>query len=237
MKYTKKEFGLKLKSHILANKDFNEISDWAHDVYLDYGMSFEQNFQYDVLKLVAMQEGPEFILSNEQLLSLADKLINENTEDSLNQINDFDRKILETIKIYLDEYENNKIELGFLVGKLEGLFRQLTSTEKKWSIVFFDNWINLESVYAGSLEPERSLNENEQNIVNKSVQLMISMIQKLLENYTKYPNNTVTKTAEALDNDWLFCLNCLDGWESNSTDPLVICPKCNNVFLNPRYSK
>jgi hypothetical protein len=40
-------------------------------------------------------------------------------------------------------------------------------------------------------------------------------------------------TAVRLDDHWLFCPNCLDAWESDSREPKVICPKCDQIFLNP----
>jgi hypothetical protein len=40
-------------------------------------------------------------------------------------------------------------------------------------------------------------------------------------------------TAVRLDDHWLFCPDCLDAWESDSRESKVICPKCDQIFLNP----
>ena len=77
MKYTKKQFGLDLKSKIIKNNDHNAISEWAFKIYTDHGLEFEDGLDYFVLKLMAMEEGPEFILAREELLLLADRLIGE----------------------------------------------------------------------------------------------------------------------------------------------------------------
>jgi hypothetical protein len=78
MIYTKKQFGIELKSRIHRGNDYNEISKWAFTIYINYGLLLEKDLDYFVLKLMAMEEGYEFILSKEELLILADKLINEN---------------------------------------------------------------------------------------------------------------------------------------------------------------
>lgn len=43
--------------------------------------------------------------------------------------------------------------------------------------------------------------------------------------------------ATILDNKWLMCPNCIDAWESNSKKQIVICPKCETTFRNPRFKK
>lgn len=77
MTYTKKEFGLELKAQLLQGDDYRKISKWAFKIYIDQGLEFEKDLDYTVLKLIAMEEGAEFILSKEDLLILSDKLINE----------------------------------------------------------------------------------------------------------------------------------------------------------------
>ena len=76
MTYTKKEFGVELHAQLLLGNDYNEISNWAFQIYINHGLEFEKNLDNFVLKLIAMQEGPEFILSKEELRNLANELIN-----------------------------------------------------------------------------------------------------------------------------------------------------------------
>jgi len=74
MIYTKKQFGLELKAKIALSRDFQEVSRWAFKIFTDHGLDFEDGLDYFVLKLVAMEEGPEFLLSKEELSLLADEL-------------------------------------------------------------------------------------------------------------------------------------------------------------------
>lgn len=75
MTYTKKQFGTELRKKLLADDSFNEISGWAFKVYTERGIEFEKGLDCFVLKLIAMGEGPEFALSKEELISLADELL------------------------------------------------------------------------------------------------------------------------------------------------------------------
>lgn len=74
MTYTKKQFGLELKEKIVERSNSQEISKWAFKVYTDHGLNFEDGLDYFVLKLVAMEEGPEFSLSKDDLILLANEL-------------------------------------------------------------------------------------------------------------------------------------------------------------------
>lgn len=63
---------------------------------------------------------------------------------------------------------------------------------------------------------------------------------QLFQKYKKYmdsefPNPLITKSAEALDSQWLYCKDCLDAWESTTLDPMVVCPLCHQTMHNPRY--
>jgi hypothetical protein len=50
-------------------------------------------------------------------------------------------------------------------------------------------------------------------------------------------NRHPSKTAAICDEKWLMCPECMDAWESKSSERVVICPYCNKLFLNPRYQK
>lgn len=75
MTYTKKEFGLELQAQILQGYDQTEISKWAFQVYIKQSLLIESGLDEVVLKLIAMEEGPEFVLSKKELLLLANKFI------------------------------------------------------------------------------------------------------------------------------------------------------------------
>lgn len=80
MIYTKKEFGSELKGKLSEGNNYHDISKWAFKIYTDRGLEFEDGLDDFVLKLVAMEEGPEFVLSKEELKSIADQLLNREKE-------------------------------------------------------------------------------------------------------------------------------------------------------------
>ncbi len=82
MTYTKKQFGSELKTRILTGNGYNEISKWAFKIYTEYGLEFENGLDYFVLKLIAMEEGPEFFLSEEELKFIADELLGKEKDKS-----------------------------------------------------------------------------------------------------------------------------------------------------------
>lgn len=53
----------------------------------------------------------------------------------------------------------------------------------------------------------------------------------------EFPDPSVKVIASILDENWLMCPICIDGWESRSTDGMVICPTCHTVMHNPRYTE
>ena len=59
----------------MTGNSHNEVSKWAFKIYTDYGLEFENGLDYFVLKLIAMEEGPEFVLSEEELKCIADDLL------------------------------------------------------------------------------------------------------------------------------------------------------------------
>ena len=52
----------------------------------------------------------------------------------------------------------------------------------------------------------------------------------------EFPYPSITESAQIGDEQWLICPTCMDAWDSpGDKDGMVICPKCKNVFHNPRY--
>jgi hypothetical protein len=55
--------------------DVKRIADWAHNEYLCHGRDFAPGLQSDVMKIIAMEEGPQFELSEEEVsLLIADMM-------------------------------------------------------------------------------------------------------------------------------------------------------------------
>jgi len=52
----------------------------------------------------------------------------------------------------------------------------------------------------------------------------------------EFPDDSVDQTAQPIDKEWIMCPICLDAWFSEDTkDALISCPKCSQIFNNPRY--
>jgi hypothetical protein len=149
-------------------------------------------------------------------------------------LTDYNRTLLISIKSRIELFNDKKIELGSFIDCLDSLYREMNSWNLKWEEAFFQYWLDLESIYAGmqnrnSLE----LEEDEKKIINHAVEKLYELVLLPLNQYTKFFDATVSKKAKIIDNDWLMCPDCIDGWETNSIEPMVICPKCNKAFHNP----
>jgi len=150
-------------------------------------------------------------------------------------INNRDRKQLLLMKKFLHQYLENNIHLSELLQKLDDLVR-LTTPKTKWKKVFFDNWLNLESLNTESSGTKRgALTDEEIKIHNLSINNIIKIIDDLLLSYEIVLDITVDNKAQEIASDWLFCPLCRDAWENNSKNPMVICPTCNEGLHNPRY--
>lgn len=135
----------------------------------------------------------------------------------------------------IDDFFGNRIDFSTLVSKLEDLFFTLESINEEWSRLFLANWGNLEEIYADMLyEEEDEITSKNNKLIVSSVINLKKIINDLLMSYVKAPDFSISKSAEIVDKEWLFCPDCLDGWRSVSLDIMVICPKCHNIFHNPR---
>ena len=52
----------------------------------------------------------------------------------------------------------------------------------------------------------------------------------------EFPNPSISLTAAILDEEWVLCPTCIDAWESNSLNGMIICPKCHKIMHNPRWN-
>lgn len=73
--YTKVEFGRDLKRRVLERENTEVIGYWAHAIYLDWRDCKDIEFFKILLTLGAMELGPKFAFSYEELDHIADDLI------------------------------------------------------------------------------------------------------------------------------------------------------------------
>ncbi len=69
--YTKHDFGKQLAEQVNKKYDISHLSFWAHEKYLDHANELDEETRVAIMKVVAMDEGNEFILTKDQLLKLA----------------------------------------------------------------------------------------------------------------------------------------------------------------------
>ena len=72
--YTKEKFGNDLEKRLSNGFDVKGISTWAYEKYLSNGSGLDKNLSRVIMSIVAMDEGPEFEYTKEELLELARSL-------------------------------------------------------------------------------------------------------------------------------------------------------------------
>lgn len=154
----------------------------------------------------------------------------------MNTISDFNRIRLNSIINKINLFKNKEIDLFDLINFIDTLYRSLVCWDPKWSDEFFQNWLDLESIYAGIKNNNNlDLSIEELNIINNAIQRLNELVSIALNRYIKTPDPIITKTATQLDGMWLLCPYCIDAWECFSEDAMVICPKCDKALHNPRW--
>jgi hypothetical protein len=51
----------------------------------------------------------------------------------------------------------------------------------------------------------------------------------------EFPDPSIQDRASSLDSEWLMCNFCIDAWQTQSIDGMVICPTCHRMLHNPHY--
>lgn len=87
----KQEFGKKLKSFLANESDIVKISRWAFRIYSNNIQALDSTMKEILQCLFSMEDDPLFEYTHQELLLLAEKLIN-NEEDPIKQINDMKSK-------------------------------------------------------------------------------------------------------------------------------------------------
>lgn len=75
MSYPKKDFGLRLKEQLNIGYDVVRVARWAYQEYLDHCSELEPGLKSEMMKIIAMEEGPEFEMSEQEIQTLANELL------------------------------------------------------------------------------------------------------------------------------------------------------------------
>lgn len=79
MNYTKQNFASELREQLRFGWDVVRIARWAHAVFMEHARDLEPGLQPVIMKVVAMEEGPEFELTKRELETLAETLAASST--------------------------------------------------------------------------------------------------------------------------------------------------------------
>jgi len=72
------DFSNELLIQIKTKVSILKISEWAYDFFQNNCRSIDKSFEYDIMKIVSIQEGDEFELTYDELKDIANKYINYN---------------------------------------------------------------------------------------------------------------------------------------------------------------
>ena len=74
MSYTKRDFALGLKQQLTSGYDVVKVARWAHQEFLNHCRELETGVQAEMMKVIAMEEAPEFEMTEHEIQELADGL-------------------------------------------------------------------------------------------------------------------------------------------------------------------
>jgi hypothetical protein len=74
MNYTAEDFARELLDELQRGYDIIRLSRWAMATYLKHSSETHPELDRVIMKVVAMEEGPEFELSEDELAQLAQRL-------------------------------------------------------------------------------------------------------------------------------------------------------------------
>ena len=74
MSYTRLDFGNDLLKRLEVTNDPVILARWAYLQYVDHLRELEPGLKGSIMQVVAMEEGPEFEMSKEQLYEFVQKL-------------------------------------------------------------------------------------------------------------------------------------------------------------------
>ena len=95
----------------------------------------------------------------------------------MNKISEYDERQLNLMLNQLDAYENKKLDLSSLVGRLEGLLHAMEHVTDEWEEKFLDEFSTLESINA---EVPKLNKEEIEKLIKNSVCNLKNLVQEKL---------------------------------------------------------
>lgn len=98
----------------------------------------------------------------------------------MNKVSEYDKRQLNLMLDQLNAFENKKLDLSSLVGRLEGLLHAMEHVTDEWEEKFLDGFSTLESINA---EVPKLKKEEVEKLIRNSIYNLKKLIQeKLVEN-------------------------------------------------------
>lgn len=76
MSYTKKDFALGLSQQLDSGYEVVRVARWAYQEYLTHCRELEHGLKPNIMKVVAMEEGPQFEMTEQEIRNFAVELAN-----------------------------------------------------------------------------------------------------------------------------------------------------------------
>lgn len=153
----------------------------------------------------------------------------------MNFLSKYDLKQIRLIKKMLFLFEDKKIDLFGLINELNVLLGTLENVSNSWKDDFQSriNYLELicDSIEDGSISRWQG---NFEEDLAKTIVSLKQMISVIYDEHLKIQDSKITEIAIEGDSKWLICPNCNEAWESITSDVMVVCPKCEYIYRNPR---
>jgi len=78
MSYTKMDFEASFKQEMAKGYDMIRVARWAHREYLEHGPEFEPGLLPVIMQLIAMEEGPEFEMTENEVRAFINEKLHAN---------------------------------------------------------------------------------------------------------------------------------------------------------------
>lgn len=95
----------------------------------------------------------------------------------MNKVSEYDERQLNLMLDQLNAFENKKLDLSSLVGRLEGLLHAMEHVTDEWEEKFLDEFSTLESINA---EVPKLKKEEMEKLIRNSIYNLKKLIQEKL---------------------------------------------------------
>ncbi len=149
-------------------------------------------------------------------------------------LNEYDLKQVRLIEKKINAFENDKLYFIDLISDLSGLLNALESVFDSWKDDFQAEVNNLEMIHDSIEDGSISKWKGDfRKDLHNSISKLKKMVASIMEEYLKIPDLNILERAIKVPPNWLICPKCNDAWEFNTSNAMVVCPKCECAFHNP----